>query len=94
MIPEDPGPDFLDDFELFWGVYDCVDKCWVGDDKGPLLYSQIWARAAATLVNERMGTSSRYRGRVYEGGPMNKIDEVPYLYTVPQAIDRIEGRAT
>ncbi len=93
MIPETPGPDFLDDFDLAYGVYDCEDNSWVGNDKGPILYSHLLARAAATLVNERMRTHSRFRAKVYPGGPVRQKDEVAFKLTVEQAFKNLEGRA-
>lgn len=35
-----------------WGVYDTVDKCWIGDWKGPLLYNDpMMARLQALWVD-------------------------------------------
>lgn len=93
MIPEQAAPEFLEDFEIAWGVYDCQDKCWVGNDKGPLLYSHLLARAAATLVNERMESHSRFRAMVWPGGPVRYRDEVRFRISNEVAFERIEGRA-
>jgi len=64
-----------------YGLYDTRDKCWMGNDSGPLLYSDnavngvelktkepvsglLLARAAVTILNERMRTT-RLRARPY-----------------------------
>ena len=93
----------IEEFSFAWGVYDCDDKCWVGNEDGPLLYTgspngpifdgQYLARAAATIVNERMEQSCRFRARLYEGGPVRIRDEVTFRRSAEDAIQRIEGRA-
>ena len=89
--PNDPEKT-LEDFELVWGVYDMQDKCWLGNDDGPLVYSHLLARACATIVNERMMVASRYRAKVFEGGPMRLRDVVQFRRAADEAIKRIEDR--
>lgn len=57
-----------------WGIYDPADKCWMGHDNGPLLYTdreingqrltgETLARAAATILNEKY--PRRFRAKLY-----------------------------
>jgi len=57
-----------------WGIYDPADKCWMGRDDGPLLYTdreingqrytgETLARAAATILNESY--PRRFHARIY-----------------------------
>jgi hypothetical protein len=94
--------DVLSDFEFAWAVYDTQDKCWLGNDKGPLLYTntshlpftdgEYVAKAAATIANERMLTVSRFRARLFEGGQMMLRDEVKFRRTATEALAQLESR--
>jgi hypothetical protein len=43
--------------EMKYGLFDYAGQCWLGKDDGPLKYTERrLARAAATIMTERMGT--------------------------------------
>jgi len=45
-----------------YGIWDTVDKCWMGTTSGPFTYrDEMMARAAMTIINMRFGTTCRYR---------------------------------
>lgn len=46
---------------LRYGVYDRIDKVWMGDKRGPMTFTeQGTGIAAAVLISERMQQSRRY----------------------------------
>lgn len=74
-----------------WGLYDCRDKCWLGNADGPLTYEEhLLARAAATISTEKLGRF--IRPLVIDKPPFHLKDEVTSRYTGAEAIDRIEKR--
>lgn len=76
-----------------WGIYDVQDKCWLGDSKGPLVYSdKLMASAAATIVNEQFGHLARFRPALYWEKADRRRDEIVPLMTAEEALKRIESR--
>lgn len=96
MLPEaGTREQFLDavvDMLCVYGVYDAVDACWVGNERGPLLYTtKLFAQAAATIVNMRMKTHGRYLARfcwddfvMYKGSVDFRVSALH-----PSIVDRI-----
>ena len=102
MVDPDNPERTLKEFSFSWGVYDTQDDCWVGNASGPLLYTgtlegpvidgEYLARAAATIVNERMNCGSRFRAKLFCGGPMRLKDEIEFKRSAEDAVKRIESR--
>lgn len=39
-----------------WGIFDTVEKVWIGDESGPRLFEERWlAKVAAQIVDVRIG---------------------------------------
>lgn len=86
-----------------WGIYDTTDKCWMGNEKGPLAFTdtvvngkaitgELLARMAMTIINEQFKTSIRFRKRELPDG-INKVkDSLKAPMTAVQALKRIEAR--
>lgn len=77
-----------------WGVYDTLDKLWIGNDDGPVSYDdQTIARAAAQII-EDMTTGTDLGGRfVARAIPANTFrlrDEIAARHTATESIRRIE----
>lgn len=68
-----------------WGLYDVEDKCWLGNDIGPLNYGedQETARLAATVATQMFG---RFISATYRSEPANKLKDV-----VTPPIDAVEA---
>jgi hypothetical protein len=77
-----------------YGVFDTKDKCWLGNDEGPWRYDdEMLARAAATIVNERMGLVSRFRKMEHPKRVASVLwDEITPRISAEQAIKNIEAR--
>lgn len=96
MLPEEGN---RQDFKLAvhgelakYGIWDTTDKCWMGNDNGPLIYTEEWkANAAATIINEQFGHSFRYRKKVFWEDHVRLKDEVKPRLTALQALRKIEG---
>jgi hypothetical protein len=102
MIDPANPEETLANFRFAWGVYDTKDDCWIGNDRGPLLYTgteeppvsgQLMAMAAATIANDRMMFSCRFRARLFTGGPMRQRDEIEFRRSAEESVRRIEQRA-
>lgn len=66
----------------------------MGSKEGPLLFGdEDFAKIAAAVVNERMGTLTRYRPQPFADEECHYKDEVPTKYSSEEAIARIERRA-
>lgn len=88
-----------------WGLYDSVDRCWIGNEAGPLVYrareinghlvaASMLARTAATVANERMKWKRRrIVARPFARGAFKKKDEVTPVLSGVEAVARIKGRA-
>ena len=75
-----------------FGLWDLRDQSWIGDDKGPLIYSvKDAAMIAATILTERMRTP--IVPRQWEDGEPRFKDEVTPKLTALEALERIEGKA-
>lgn len=49
-----------------YGIWDTVDKCWMGNDSGPLLYQdELLCRAAMTIMGWRFRQAYRFRKKVF-----------------------------
>lgn len=48
-----PGPGYAGDR---WGIFDSLDKVWIGNEKGPILFTtRNVAVIASAVANERLG---------------------------------------
>jgi hypothetical protein len=88
-----------------WGIYDRLDKVWMGDDKGPRIYEdtvingeKIGGHKLATLAcqvcAEQLGYGiSCWPLQVieYEEGPKVLKDEVKTIMTPVEALQKLEG---
>lgn len=87
-----------------WGVYDQVDKVWMGTDTGPHRYTtgimgpkkvtvsgKEKAQLSATIHAEAMGQVGRYRAKEIPANITKKRDTVQARITPREAIARIEG---
>lgn len=85
-----------------WGVYDTVDKCWMGTEKGPNEYpddnNHFDASAAATIINEMFQcgpphkTPYRFLPRPLSPKPFQLRDTIEAPVTPERAIKTIEDR--
>lgn len=75
-----------------YGLYDTVDRCWFGDDKGPILHdNELLARAAAQILDVRLRNApGRTRATLYDGGANVIKDEVSPTISAAEALRRIE----
>lgn len=76
-----------------WGVYDTVDRVWIGDDGGPKIFMDpALATIAAMVVDEQLGqTPGRTRAREYVQGPLRLRDTVPTRMGTLRALQNLEG---
>lgn len=77
-----------------YGLFDTVDKCWMGNEKGPVRYDD-WdlARMAALVASEQLGWShKRIRAAGFVDDKMILVDEVSTLLTPLEAIQRLEKK--
>lgn len=75
-----------------FGLYDCKDRCWLGNSIGPALFDDCdHARAVATVAKEQLDRD--IRARLYDGSGLKLKDEVPTLMSPLEALKRIEARA-
>jgi hypothetical protein len=74
-----------------YGIWDTQDKCWMGNDEGPLVYTEEWmARAALTILSEQFRTT-RFRKKMFWEDYVVLKDEVKPLMSAVEAIRQIEG---
>lgn len=86
-----------------YGLYDTVDRCWIGDLKGPRLFSRkdyALGKVAEAVANEAMGyarvgidVAYRIHLRRFRGGRLVFKDEQALQVSPTEALERIEGRA-
>jgi len=79
------------------GLFDTEDNCWLGNEEGPLAYSDPeLARAAATIANARLQTMARIRAMPMAQSPFWKKDEITPDLSAEHAITILDayGRRT
>lgn len=76
---EHPGPK--------WGLLDTADNLWLGNQKGPLLYTdETIARAAASIAGERLGQAFRVRAQRFESMTATFKDEITPEHSLDEAL--------
>jgi len=66
----------------------------MGDEVGPLRYDEHeLACAAATIINEQFGFTSRFRAREIDAGKFREKDTVVAPITAGEAMKRIEAKS-
>lgn len=85
VIPPTPGAH---------AIYDTKDKCWIGNEHGPLCYAERdLARLAATIMNERCYSLTRFRVQPLPAdGPWFLKDEITPPLSSEEALQQIEKR--
>jgi hypothetical protein len=80
--------------EQEFGIFDTVKPCcWVGDSKSAIIYEQEdFARAAATILNQRTNHATRYRAKKFERNPKVNTGTFNCQKTTLQAIREIERK--
>jgi hypothetical protein len=72
-----------------YGIWDTVDKCWLGTANGPLTYQDdMMARVAMTLINMRFGTTTRYRKVPLWEDDFNLKDVVTPQYSLEEVMQK------
>lgn len=96
------SPKELKPGQVGWGLYDCADKCWMGNDNGPMIYvdgvvngqpfnGKEMAGAAATIIGRRMKWSwGRLRPVLYQVNADKVKDVVVPLLSVDEAMKDVE----
>lgn len=79
-----------------YGIYDTKDNCWLGDDKGPKVYTDYTiARIAAQVVEDQvfggLGMRLRYEAREFKNQVVRLKDSVGTKRTFLESLQRIEG---
>jgi len=74
-----------------YGLYDSQDKCWMGNQYGPILYTdREMGCAAATVITERFKAKlGRYRCMEFKDKGLVARDEVTPPLSAEQAIKNI-----
>lgn len=75
-----------------WGVLDTKDNLWIGDEKGPDLFStEVLAKISAQVMGVMAGYEpGRLRERAYPEGPVRLKDSVDTKMDARTALRRIE----
>jgi hypothetical protein len=89
-----------------YAIYDTQDGCWLGDERGPRVYTHEDSRAlngmplgtlskiAAMIAAEQLGYApGRLEAREFRGESLRLKDEVPVVMTAHEALIKIEGGA-
>ena len=75
-----------------WGVYDKANACWIGSEAGPFTYpNSMLARAAATLLSERLGEPTRLSARPYLQKANHLKDTLTPPHTIEEAWKKLKG---
>lgn len=88
--------------EKKWGVFDIKDKVWLGDDKGPKLFTdqtingefitgETLAKMSAQMAATMLGVSPlRIQVRLFNEQSVTRKDEVDPIMTGADAIKHLE----
>ena len=80
-----------------FAILDTADNCWIGNDDGPLTYTDFMlARVAAqVLETQAFGTDlgARYKAVEYRTPATHLRDHVDVRMSFQTALERIEGTA-
>lgn len=91
--------------DVTYGIYDTQDNCWIGDDKGPILYTrdfamtagkgmpqELLARMSAQITCVQMGWApTRLRALEFTPQELHLKDEIPVKMSGVEAIRRAEN---
>lgn len=71
-----------------YGIYDVRDNLWLGDDKGPLMWSDYrLAKAYAIVASKRIGRL--IEARIYDPSPKIKRDTITPGMSCLEALKKI-----
>jgi hypothetical protein len=85
-----------------WGIYDTVDKCWIGDEMGPKLFvdtispngkiieAEMLAMIAAQMVDMQLGNVARCRAKVFNEKEVHLKDEKKTRFGAEEALKHLE----
>jgi hypothetical protein len=79
---------------MTWGILDTADNCWIGNDSGPLVFTDFAARVAAqVLETQAFGTDlgARYKSREFVSSGLRLKDHIEVRMDSLTALQRIEG---
>lgn len=84
-----------------WGLYDTLDKVWLGNETGPVTYlphetkggekisGRNIARMAATIMNARFGYQYRLQAKLYEEKSVEHYDNVTPKFSLEEAAKKL-----
>jgi len=74
-----------------YGIWDTSGRCWMGNDDGPLVYTdEMMARAALTIISEQFQSTHFCKKMFWEDSVVLK-DEIKPRMSPVEALRRIEG---
>lgn len=75
-----------------YGLFDTVDQCWLGDDKGPKTFTdKKLAQVSAQMTCVQLGwRQDRVKPMPYDGGADKLKDELGLKLTPAEALKAIE----
>lgn len=78
-----------------YGLYDTQDDCWLGDNKGPLLYEEEdLAKVGAQVLDVRLKQApGRTRAKPFAEESLVKKDEKETFVEAEEAIAKLERGA-
>ena len=76
-----------------WGIFDTEDEVWIGDERGPRLFTEEdIARVAAQMTDVMLGQKpGRCRAREFGGQPVRLRDEKKTRMGPGEALDGLES---
>ena len=76
-----------------WGVYDTETGTWMGNDDGPVIYTDfMMARVAAQMIDVQLGQRpGRTEAREYQEGPKRLRETVKTRMTPEEALAAMES---
>jgi len=73
-----------------YGLYDTKCHLWLGNAKGPFLFTdEMTAKAAATICSERCDYDPIINAKPYPDGPARLKDEFKPKFTLHQALRKL-----
>ena|ERR1700675_2775829 len=90
--------------DVSYGIYDTQDNCWIGDDKGPKLFTredsakakgmpqQVMARIAAMMAEMQLGYApGRFQAAEFHAQDLRLKDSVDTKMTPLEALIKLEN---
>lgn len=76
-----------------YGLYHCLHKYWIGNERGPFRYND-WdlVRAAATVFNEMNQCGYAVQAKPYAEKKLKNVGTITVKFDAVAAIKRIEAR--